>query len=538
MNLQKIPVMGKKDEEQYLILLFIGAYLTFLFGIWWFWPGNIPNNFKGIYHIFDYLLFFTLSFVIWHQILLEVFSWFIAGHMKKVIPVVPEKGISVAFLTAFVPGNEPLEILEKTLQAMIAVDYPHDTWVLDEGNSDAVKAICKKYNVRHFSRHKIPHYNQPSGMYTSKTKGGNYNAWFDMYGVQYHLIAQIDVDFIPKKNFLTKTIGYFKDPDVAFVGTPQVYGNQEASWIARGAAEQAFSFYGFMQKGLSGFDMSLFIGANHIVRSIAHHDIGGYSGHIVEDHLTGMNIYRKKWKSVYVPEILAVGEGPATWEAYFSQQMRWSYGLMHIFFHESFKLFKRMKKIHVNNYFILQQFYFYGLSQFLGIILLTLYFIFGIQSTNFQLLPLFLFYVPLIWVQLIFGLWLQRFTIDPKNESGMLLKGKALSIAAWPIYLLAFFSIITGKKLIYKVTPKGNASTMPVTPISVFTPHIILGSITLIDIVAAFALKHTAPQLLFFAVLNTMFMFSFAGMAVKEKIAQKIASFKFNRLNTKKLYFN
>ncbi len=534
----KIPVMKETDEVTFISFITIGAYFTILFGIWWFWPSSIPHNFTGMYHILDYLLFLAISYVVWHQIILELFSWFIASNMRRPMFLPPEKGLNVAFLTAFVPQNEPIEILENTLQAMIAVEYPHHTWVLDEGNSDEVKKVCDKYGVKHFSRKGIPEYNQSAGRYKTKTKGGNYNAWFDNYGIDYDLVAQIDVDFIPKKNFLTDTIGYFRDPDVAFVGTPQVYGNQEASWIARGAAEQAFSFYGHMQKGFCGYDMSLFIGANHIVRSLAHHDIDGYAGHIVEDHLTGMNIYKKKWKSVYVPKILAIGEGPATWDAYFSQQMRWSYGLIHILFNESFKQFKRMKAIHVFNYFILQQHYFYGLAQFIGIVLLALYFVFGIQATNLLLGPFIYLYIPVLIMQHVIAFWLQKYTVDPVHESGWLLKGKLLSIAAWPIYLLAFFSVVTGKRLTYKVTPKGNDNQSPATSLKLFIPHFILGSITALGILFGIYFHHTAPQLIFFAVLNTIGMYAFVVMVLKEKIARYMAHVNFSFLRLSLLSYN
>ncbi len=518
MELSKKRVMTKVDEYIYLFLITLGLYFTILFGVWWFWPTNIPHNFSGYLHVFDFLLFVALSYLIWHQIILELFSWFIAFKMREPVRLPPEQGMSVAFLTAFVPSKEPYEVLEKTLKAMIAVDYPHDTWVLDEGNDEVVKTLCKKYGAKHFSRHGKTKYNQPMGRYKAKTKGGNYNAWFDNHGIHYHYVAQIDVDFIPQKNFLTDTIGYFRDPDVAFVGTPQIYGNQSASWIARGAAEQAFSFYGHMQKGLFGFDMSLFIGANHILRSVAHDDIDGYSGHIVEDHLTGMNIYRKKWKSVYVPQILASGEGPHTWEAYFSQQMRWAYGLIHILFHESFGIFGEMKKIHIFNYFLLQQFYFYGIAQVVGLFLLTLYFVFGIEATKLDIEPLVYLYVPMLSVQLLISSWLLRYCVDPENEIGLNLRGRLLSLSVWPIYFLAFFGVITGKRLTYKVTPKGVSQASSLTPLSVFKPHLIMGSISLFDIFVSFFTHHQAPQLLFFAFLNTAGMLGFVLPILKERV--------------------
>jgi cellulose synthase/poly-beta-1,6-N-acetylglucosamine synthase-like glycosyltransferase len=55
-------------------------------------------------------------------------------------------------------------------------------------------------------------------------------------------------------------------------------------------------------------------------------------GHLTEDLATGMRFHAGRWESVYVPEPLAVGEGPATWASYFNQQYRWAFGCMNIFF--------------------------------------------------------------------------------------------------------------------------------------------------------------------------------------------------------------
>ena len=32
---------------------------------------------------------------------------------------------------------------------MIVADYPHDTWLLDEGNSPQVRAMCDLLGVKH-----------------------------------------------------------------------------------------------------------------------------------------------------------------------------------------------------------------------------------------------------------------------------------------------------------------------------------------------------------------------------------------------------
>ncbi|MBI3379641.1 glycosyltransferase [Candidatus Gottesmanbacteria bacterium] len=514
---QKISAFSGNQRKIYLALLCLGIACTSAFGFWWILPKHLPHNFTGLFHIFDYFLFLLLTYVVWYQIVNECFSWFIAGFMEKPKPLIPPKGLKVAFLTAFVPGSEPYDILEKTLSAMVSTKYPHDTWLLDEGDDPIAKKICLKYNVKHFSRNGSEKYNTPAGIYKAKTKGGNYNAWFDQFGNYYDVVAQLDVDFVPKKEYLMETLGYFRDPDVAFVGTPQIYGNTKDSWIVQGAAEQSYNFYGSMQKGFFGADMTLFIGANHVLRVEAYNDINGYSGHIVEDHLTGMKFYARRWKSVYVPKTLAIGEGPSTWHAYFSQQMRWAYGLIDILFRHSPKLFNKMEKFHIFNYFLLQQYYFYGIAQVIGVFLLFIYFFLGIQSTSMSLNSLLALYIPLLFYQQVFFIWLQRFNINPKKEKGFMIRGRILNWAAWPIYFMALLGVIAGRRLSYVVTPKGNKREATIK-LGLFIPHFILGSITFSCLIAAIYTDNRIPQLLFWAILNTLIMYSFVFSEVMQII--------------------
>ena len=504
----KLEGMTPQEKVVYFILLTIGLGMTTAFGLWWLQPSHMAHNFGGALHVFDYVFFIVLTYITWHHILMELFSWYVAAYVKHpdhTIP--PQKGLRVAYLTAFVPGSEPYHILEETLAAMVQVEYPHDTWLLDEGNDSVARTICEKYGVHHYSRKGQEHFNTVEGKFTKKTKGGNYNSWLHHHDKDYDIVAQHDVDFVPKKNFLTRTLGYFRDPSVAFVGTPQVYGNLDESWITRGAAEQTYGFYGPLQKGFYGHDMTLLIGANHIMRVKAYNDIDGYSAHIVEDMLTGMKLYTRDWKSVYVPEVLLVGEGPTTWDAYFGQQLRWSYGCMDIVFRHAPALLPQMSLRYICNYIILQQFYFMGVAQTAGIILLTLYFLFGITSASMPFLPILLLYIPLLIYQQLFQLWIQRFNIQPKLERGLHLRGKLLLVAAWPVYLLAFVGALRRKHLTYVVTPKGRPHATSYQP-ELFIPHFILGSITLLGVVIGLFFDHEAPQIIFWALLNTILMYA------------------------------
>jgi cellulose synthase (UDP-forming) len=505
-------VLTGHQRFYYWLLVLTGVALLALFGGWWFQAPHVPSNFHGWPHFLDFVLFATLSFIIWHQIFMDLLLWAMGAKATRSTAPLPKRGWRVAFVTTFVPTSEPFEMLEQTLGGMIAVDYPHDTWVLDEGNDPRVSALCYRYGAGHFSRNQLARYNTIDGRFAARTKGGNHNAWYNAVGHDYDLVAQIDTDFIPKQNFLTRTLGYFNDPRIAFVGTPQIYGNTDKSLIAKGAAEQSYGFYGPIMRGFSGHSSSLLIGANHVIRIQALKDIGFYRAHLTEDLLTGMTFHSKGWKSVYVPEVLAVGEGPTTWDAYFNQQMRWAFGCIDILFKHTRKLVRTMGRSQAIHYLVLQQHYFSGLTLAAANLLLTLYFFTGISASSLDLAPLLGIYLPVALWQLLLATWLQRLNVDPQNERGLLLAGKFVSTAAWPIYFLAFFGVITGKRLNYKVTPKG--SHQSASQLSAFAPHLAFGTLTAIGIAVSFWTHHQAPVMLFWAVLNTALMYSVVGHGI------------------------
>ncbi len=519
------PALTQWQFSVYILLVLIGAAIVSVFGWWWFALSNVPQNFEGVMHGLDFILFALLSYVVWYQICNELLTWVNALFMRHPVPMEPAKNLKVALLTAFVPSKEPIDVLENTIIAMKAVRYPHDTWVLDEGNDSAVRILCKKHKVNHFSRFGIEKYNTPDGHFKARTKAGNYNSWFDSHSHEYEIVAQHDVDFVPSADYFEKTLGYFKDEKVAFVGTPQIYGNVNESWIARGAAEQAYGFYGPLQKGLFGLGMHLFIGANHVIRTSAHDSIGGYSGHIVEDHLTGMRLYAQNWKGVYVPEALLIGEGPATWDAYFSQQMRWAYGLIDILFRHSPKIVTKMKKVHGINYLLLQQYYFFGLAQIIGVFLMGVFFIFGIQSGVMDLTTLLILYPSFLLIQIAIYLWLQLSYINPKEESGFHIAGKVLNIAAWPIYLLAFFSALAGKKLNYQVTPKGSAQEQGSPHIGMFSIHFVIGTLMSALLLVSMYTEFQTPLLVFWALVTIVSMYFFVCLAATQRAIEGLRKY-------------
>src|SRR5206468_2967560 len=103
--------------------------------------------------------------------------WLTLPSMRRPTHMPARQGWKVGVATTFVPGAETIEMLEETLSAIVAIEYPHDAWVLDEGDDDEVKRLCRRLGARHFSRSARPQYQTEHGRFAAASKHGNYNAW-------------------------------------------------------------------------------------------------------------------------------------------------------------------------------------------------------------------------------------------------------------------------------------------------------------------------------------------------------------------------
>ncbi|MFC7470908.1 glycosyltransferase family 2 protein [Actinomadura keratinilytica] len=98
---------------------------------------------------------------------------------------------------------------------------------------------------------------------------------------------------MPLPEFLERMLGYFRDPDVAFVVGPQVYGNYTAP-VTKAAESQQFLFHALIQRAGNGYRAPMFVGTNNVVRISAVKQIGGLYDSITEDMATGFELHRTR----------------------------------------------------------------------------------------------------------------------------------------------------------------------------------------------------------------------------------------------------
>ena len=404
--------------------------------------------------------FFILAFMLLVILANNQGKWIILPYMKRPLPMAPRAGWKVGVATSFVPGAEPIEMLERTLSALVSMDYPHDTWVLDEGDSPEVKGLCRKLGAFHFSRNGVPQYQAETGKFQSRSKHGNYNAWLHEAGFsRYDIISMFDPDHVPQRDFLTRILGCFNDPGVACVQAAQAYYNQEASFIARGAAEETYSYYSSVQMAGYANGYPIVIGCHNTHRSAALRQIGGLATHVGEDLLITMLYRASGWRGVYIPEIIARGLTPVDWDGYLAQQRGWARVVLNL----KLRVFPALSKRLPLRARVL------SLLHGLGYLHRSFLFLIGITGFGFMLISGEALR-PLVWGSAVpFGMMLvslqicefyrQRFYLDWRNEWGLHWRSALLQYAKWPYFLLAFYEVMLGKPVPYVLTRKVKGSS-------------------------------------------------------------------------------
>ena len=225
--------------------------------------------------------------------------------------------------------NEPVEVLLPTAAAAVALKPAHETWVLDDGGRPEVEALVRKLGACYLTRPTHEH-----------AKAGNVNHALGVVDADF--IAVLDADHVAMPGFLLRTLGYFADPRMAIVQTPQDFYNVESfeherrqSWFKRNQDLQLFNeqelFYRVIQPGKNRWGGAFWCGTGAVVRVAALREVGGVAVETVtEDIHTTIRLHRRGWRTLYHNEVLARGLAAADSDQYAAQRVRWGTGAMQV----------------------------------------------------------------------------------------------------------------------------------------------------------------------------------------------------------------
>ena len=335
--------------------------------------------------------------------------------------------------------------------AALAIKGKHRTWILDDGRSDEVKALADELGCHYVRR-----------LSSGGAKAGNINHALSIAKGDFFCV--FDADFVPKPEFLVETVPFFTDTHVAFVQTPQTYGNL-VNLVSRGAGYMQAVFYKFVQPGRNHFNAAFCVGTNVIYRRAAVNDIGGiYTDSKSEDVWTSLMLHERGWKTIYIPKTLAVGDAPETIEAYTKQQLRWATGGFEIMLtHNPLSPRRKLTMDQRLMYLVTATHYLTGIAPGILLIVPALEIFFDLRPVDLQIdwTTWLLFYAGFYLLQIL----LAFYTLGSFRWEVLM-----LAAVSFPIYISALLNALSGKEQKWHVT---GSTTKAASPFNFIIPQVL-----------------------------------------------------------------
>jgi cellulose synthase/poly-beta-1,6-N-acetylglucosamine synthase-like glycosyltransferase/tetratricopeptide (TPR) repeat protein len=298
--------------RKFLILLAVVTCLFYLtFRLFYF------NNTGTYAWTVSILLYVAEAFGIFNLFLFFIQVWEVKEPPAE--PVLEGRTVDV-----FVPTfNEDPALLRATLEACVRMDYPHRTYVLDDGRRPEVESLARELGIEYIARPDNRHF-----------KAGNLNFAFERTDGEF--VVVLDADHVPEPHFITRLIGYFRDDRLGYVQTPHAFYNFDSFQArldhkSRRYWEEGHVFYHVIQPGRNKWGCPIFAGSAAMFRRAAIRDVGLMATEtITEDMHTGLRMNAKGWRSMAISERLVAGQAAPDITTFHAQRLRWGTGNLSI----------------------------------------------------------------------------------------------------------------------------------------------------------------------------------------------------------------
>jgi cellulose synthase (UDP-forming) len=418
---------------------------------WWRWTDTIPEAWwldrQGVYAFgcfaFEVIVLFDtlLGMAVLTRTIDRSAEADANENILRAMPIDELPSVDVLIPTY----DEGSDVLERTIVAALALDYPNFTvWVLDDKRRPWVAELAKAKGARYLTCPDNAH-----------AKAGNINA--ALARTSGDLVMVLDADFAVRRHALWRLVGFFRDPTIACVQTPQYFFNKDPMQTNLGlydrCADDQRLFFDVIMPSRDAWGAAFCCGTGFVMRRSALEAIGGIpTSSLCEDMLTSIELKRRGLQTVYLKEELCIGLAPESINAFFVQRQRWSRGNIQILFLKNgvfgrgLPLFYRL--LFLPNYWAVQ------LPARLAYVLIPLVFLLtGLAPIIVQdpwalvghLLPAVIGSLGLVW-------WIGRAGYFPILSDAA---GLFMAIRVVPATLKSLFAPFGAP---FKVTPKGAAA--------------------------------------------------------------------------------
>ena len=220
--------------------------------------------------------------------------------------------------------NEPVEVVEKTLNSLARLNYPNLEVLVVDNNTPLqetwrpLEEICRKLGPNFHCLHldQWPGY-----------KSGALNFAVTQTDPTAEIIGIIDADYEVDPNFLSELVPAFADPQVAFVQTPQDYSDSKGDLFSESTYRGYRYFFEVSMPSRNERNAIIFAGTMGLIRKSVLEEIGGWDEWcITEDAEASLRILKKGYQSLYINRSFGSGMMPINFEGLKKQRFRWCFG--------------------------------------------------------------------------------------------------------------------------------------------------------------------------------------------------------------------
>jgi cellulose synthase/poly-beta-1,6-N-acetylglucosamine synthase-like glycosyltransferase len=232
----------------------------------------------------------------------------------------------IPLVTIQLPVFNEMYVKERLLDNIALIEYPKDKLeiqVLDDSTDETVITTRKHIEKLQSTGLDITHITRID---RSGFKAGALKEGLKIAKGEY--IAIFDADFLPQKDWLKRTILYFKDPQIGVVQTRWGHINRNYSILTKIQAFALDAHFTLEQVGRSSKGHFInFNGTAGVWRKECIIDAGNWEGDtLTEDLDLSYRAQLKNWKFKYLEDVETPAELPVVISAARSQQFRWNKG--------------------------------------------------------------------------------------------------------------------------------------------------------------------------------------------------------------------
>ncbi|WP_052158401.1 cellulose synthase family protein [Lacinutrix jangbogonensis] len=232
----------------------------------------------------------------------------------------------VPYVTIQLPVFNEEYVMERLLENIALMEYPKEKLeiqVLDDSTDETVKTTCTQIN--HLKKQGL------DIVHICRTNREGFKAGALKEGLKIakgEFIAIFDADFLPKKDWLKKTIPHFIDRNIGVVQTRWGHINRDYSTLTKIQAFALDAHFTLEQVGRNSKGHFInFNGTAGVWRKQCILDAGNWEGDtLTEDLDLSYRAQLKNWKFKYLEDVITPAELPVVISAARSQQFRWNKG--------------------------------------------------------------------------------------------------------------------------------------------------------------------------------------------------------------------